>query len=77
MSNQFESISSDQLSDVSGGLSWKSALKFTAKRVAGPLSAAYGGYQGGNAYFDARDHGKSVKDSLWAGVKKGVRAAAF
>jgi hypothetical protein len=70
-----EAISSDQLTDVTGGISFgwvKPAAKFVGKRLLGPASAVYAGYQGGNAYFDARDHGQSVKSSLWAGVKKAV-----
>ncbi|HEX3761820.1 MAG TPA: hypothetical protein VHW23_24140 [Kofleriaceae bacterium] len=77
MSNSiaFQTVSSDQLTSVSGGfgLGWlKPVAKFAGKKVLGPASAAISGYQGMNKFLDDRDHHKSFGRSVWDGVKAAV-----
>ena len=66
----FETVSSNQLMGVSGGgFGW---LKPITKigRAASAANGVLSGFNAGNTYFDARNHGKGVKGSLWAGLKK-------
>jgi hypothetical protein len=66
---EFETISVEQMDDVSGGFGWKAAAKFVGKKVLGPVGAAYSAYEGTKAYLNARDQGKGVGESLWEGAK--------
>jgi hypothetical protein len=65
-------LSTEQLDQINGGLDWKRGLKFAGKKALGPVSAAWSGYDGVNGYLDAREKGKSVKSSLWSGLKSAV-----
>jgi hypothetical protein len=68
-----QTISTDNLSDVTGGAmpKWvKPAAKFAGKKVLGPVSAAWTAYDGTKGYLDARDQGKSVPQSVGEGLKK-------
>ena len=73
MSNHpaWESISSDQLADVSGGgIGWlKPLTKFGGKKVLGPAGWAWTAYDGTSAFLKARHNGQSVGSSLWSGAK--------
>ena len=66
---EFETISVEQMDDVSGGIGWGTAAKFVGKKVLGPIGAAYSAYEGTKAYLNARDQGKGVGESLWEGAK--------
>ena len=73
--HNLQTISSDQLSDVTGGFGFgwlKPAAKILGKKVLGPVSAAYSGYSAVNKFLDDRDHGKSIGRSLWDGAKAAV-----
>lgn len=76
MSNDLsiQTLPSDQLDHVTGGgFGWlKPAAKFLGKKVLGPVSAAYSGYEGTSKFLEDRDHGKSFGRSLWDGVKAAV-----
>jgi hypothetical protein len=73
MSNSiaFQTLSSDQLADTTGGLGWGTALRFAGKKVLGPVGAAIGGYQATNTFLDDRAQHRSVGSSLWHGIRKG------
>jgi hypothetical protein len=67
-----QTISADNLSTINGGAlpGWvKPAAKFVGKKVLGPVSAAWTAYDGVSGYLDARDQGKSVPQSVGAGLK--------
>lgn len=77
MSNDLsiQTLSSDNLDNVTGGFGFgwlKPVAKFVGKKVLGPVSAAYSGYEGTSKFLDDRDHGKSFGRSLWDGVKAAV-----
>jgi hypothetical protein len=70
MSNNtdLQSISTEQLDAVSGGINlFKPAVRFGLKKL-GPVGWAYSGYTGVKAYNDARKDGKSVGKSLLRGA---------
>ena len=81
MSNNiaFQTLSNDQLDNVGGGFGLPSFLKpvakiagFAGKKVLGPISAAYSGYEGMNAFLKDRSQHKGIGTSLWDGVKAAV-----
>lgn len=69
-----QTLSTDQLTTATGGgWGWvKPAAKILGKKVLGPVSAAYSGYCATSKFLDDRDHGKSLKTSLWDGAKAAV-----
>lgn len=78
MSNntQIENVSSEQLSSVSGGIGWgaiaKTGAKVVGKKVLGPVSAAWTGYDVTKAVLKAHDEHKSFGDTVKAGVKAAI-----
>jgi len=70
----FATITTDQLTDVTGGgFGWlKPVAKFVGKKLLGPASAAYSGYAGTTKFLEDRDQHKSIKTSLWDGLKAAV-----
>lgn len=66
-------ISSTDLDTVTGGgVPWKKiakkAVKVVGKKVLGPVSAAWTGYDAVDGYLDARENGDSVLKSIGKGA---------
>jgi len=63
----------DTLDGVNGGAGWfaaaKAAGKTALKKVALPVTAGFAGYAAGKNYAKARNQGKGVGASAWAGAK--------